>query len=216
MIKFTTRSFDDTHHNLRILCALGVSIFPFFSLSSPPAAPAAAPAAAEQPAWNPVFKTFDGRELRPATNSQATVLVFLLKDCPIANSFIPELNRLDEEFRPRGVSLLLIHADSQVTPDEARAHATEYQIKLPVTLDPNHHWVKTAAATTSPEAVVFSKTGQIVYRGRINDQYVGLGKRRAVVTSHDLKSALEAILANQPIPQPKTEPIGCPIPILSK
>jgi hypothetical protein len=67
-----------------------------------------------------------------------------------------------------------------------------------------HQWVKKAGATRSPETVVFSPKGQIVYRGRISDQYVGLGKRRANVTSHDLRDALEALLAGQPVTQSQT------------
>jgi len=52
----------------------------------------------------------------------------------------------------------------------------------------------------------------LVYRGRIDDQFAGLGKRRTVVTSHDLRDALEATLVGKPVPQPRTEAVGCPIP----
>jgi redoxin len=164
--------------------------------------------------WPPTFVDLDGHELRPAENTEtkAIALVFVLRDCPISNSYMPELNRLHDEFATRGVQMLLVQADSETTAPEAREHAKQYEIKSGVILDPRHEWVKQAGAATSPEAVVFSTAGQIVYRGRIDDQYVGLGKRRAVVTSHDLREALEAIVTGQPVPQPRTEAIGCPIP----
>jgi hypothetical protein len=186
----------------------------FLGCSRPAAIQSGSTSSAPSASWDPVFSTLAHGEFRPAADSKALALIFILPDCPIANSFLPEINRLHESFFSQGVQFLLVHADSDVSADKAKNHAREYQIQPPVILDPAHDWVKKAGATISPEAVVFSPQGQIVYRGRINDQYIALGKRRGAVTSHDLRDALTAILANQPIPQPKTEPIGCPIPSL--
>ena len=138
--------------------------------------------------------------------------MFVLRDCPIANSYLPELNRLHQEFVDRGVVLLLVHTDPQVTEAEAREHARAYQIQPRVVLDPQQIWVKRSGANISPEAVVYSTTGQIVYCGRIDAQYAGVGRRRAVVTSHDLRDALQAIITDQPVPVARTGAIGCPIP----
>lgn len=160
-----------------------------------------------------VFTDLDGKELRPLDDpsTKAIALVFILRDCPIANSYLPELNRLHQAFADRGVCLLLVHADPQVTPAQAREHAEAYQIQPRVVLDSEQRWLKQTEATISPEAVVISTAGQIVYRGRIDDQYAGVGKRRAVVTSHDLRDALEAVLADQPVRVGRTEAVGCPI-----
>jgi hypothetical protein len=147
---------------------------------------------------------------------KAVALVFILRDCPICNSYIPELNRLHQAFANRGVMLRLVHADPQTTEAESREHAREYQIEPRVILDPQHAKVKWAGATIAPEAAVFSPAGDLLYRGRIDDQYAGLGKRRAQVTSHDLREALEAILVSERVPNPRTEAVGCPIPELMK
>ena len=140
--------------------------------------------------------------------------MFILPDCPICNSYVPELNRLHDAFANRGVTMALVHADPDVTLERAKSHAQEYEIRLPVALDPDHTWVDRAGATTAPEAAIFSTTGEILYRGRIDDQYAGLGKRRTQVTSHDLRDTLEAILAGKPVPQQRTEAVGCLIPEL--
>jgi hypothetical protein len=164
--------------------------------------------------FDPVFHDLSDHQLFPASHPdfKALALIFILPDCPIANSFLPEINRLHQQFSKQGVALMVVHADAEITSDKARQHAHEYQIQPPVILDPKHERVEKAGATVSPEAVVFSKEGEIVYRGRINDQYVGLGKRRGAITTHDLKDALEAIVAGKPVPQSSTEAIGCPIP----
>ena len=168
--------------------------------------------------WQVTLRDIEGRELRPLDNAEckALTLVFILPDCPIGNSYIPELHRLHKEFSQRGVSMILVHADAETSAERAREHAREYMLQIPVVLDPRHQWVKKAGATVAPEAAVFSRTGELLYRGRIDNQYAGLGKRRAVVTEHDLKSAVEAILAGQPVAQPRTEAVGCLIPELPR
>jgi AhpC/TSA family len=156
----------------------------------------------------------NGQEFRPFNESgvRAVVLVFVLQDCPIANSYMPQLNRLHEQFEPRGVQMIVVESDPQITLEQARKHAEDFHIGLPVVIDSEHRWVRMAGATRTPEAVVFSPGGDILYRGRIDDQYVGFGKRRMQVTTHDLQDALEAILADRPVQNASAEAIGCYIP----
>jgi thiol-disulfide isomerase/thioredoxin len=180
-------------------CSRPAAIFP------PQAPPRTAASSTGESRWDPVLVDIDGRELRPAHDTRAIALVFILPDCPICNSYLPELNRLHETFANRDVTLALIHADPDIAPERAREHANEYQIQWPIVLDPRHEWVKRAGATIAPEAAVFSRTGDLLYRGRIDNQYAGLGKRRASVTSHDLSDALEATLAGRQAPEPRTK-----------
>ena len=130
------------------------------------------------------------------------MLIFILPDCPIGNSYMPELNRLHDGFTSRGVPMLLVHADRTTSGEQARTHTQEYHVKMPVILDRQHHWVKKTGVTIAPEVAVFSPLGELLYRGRINNQYAKLGQRRAVVTEHDLRDCLDAILAGQPSKNP--------------
>jgi hypothetical protein len=165
----------------------------------------------------PALTDIHGIEQRPFQGSDAiaNVLVFMLQDCPIANSYVPTLNQLVDEYGPRGMRLLMVHVDPQLTIDEARKHAEEYQVKAPVVVDRTHAWVNFAGASRSPEVAVFSPAGEVLYTGRIDDKYAGLGKRRTHVSAHDLRDALDAILTGRPVPQPKTEAVGCFIPQLA-
>jgi AhpC/TSA family len=183
-----------------------------------PTGSAPAPAAVSHDRENWTLVDIRGQEFRPFDESdvKAVVLVFVLQDCPIANSYMPELNRLHDSFASRGVQLIVVESDPQITLESARKHADEYQIRLPVVVDADHRWVKFAMAKRTPEAVVFSPRGEILYRGRIDDQYVGFGKRRMEVTTHDLNDALEAVLNDRPVPNPVTEAIGCYIPDLTR
>jgi hypothetical protein len=135
-----------------------------------------------------------------------------MQDCPIANGYMPELNRLHEEFAPRGVQFYLVHTDPEVTAEAARAHAKEYEIAFPVLLDAVHRFVRHAGATRTPEAALFSADGQLQYRGRIDDRYADYGKRRAEPSTRDLKTVLEQLLSGQTITTPRTSVVGCHIP----
>jgi len=143
---------------------------------------------------------------------RAVVFVFLVTDCPISNSYMPELNRLHADYGSRGVRLFLIQADPQLSIDDAREHARQYQLQPPVVLDKRHVWVRKVGATVTPQAAVLSPADILLYIGRIDNRYVGFGKRREQVTSHDLRDALDAILTGGSVSQPRTQAVGCDIP----
>jgi hypothetical protein len=66
-----------------------------------------------------------------------------------------------------------------------------------------------ARASVTPEAVLIDSKGEIRYRGRIDNRYVDFGKPRRVVTTFDLRDALEAVLAGKSVAHPETTAVGC-------
>ena len=79
-------------------------------------------------------------------------------------------------------------------------------------LDPRHQLVAATGVTTTPEVAVVTADGRIVYRGRIDDLYADLGKKRRAPGRRDLREALSAVLAGRPVKVPRTEAVGCSIP----
>ncbi len=169
-------------------------------------------------AESPKVADVEGKFHEPlkADARKATVVIFTLPDCPIANSFAPEINRLVADYSAKGVGVYLAHVDHALTAVDARKHATDYGFRCPVLLDTQHALVKTLGATRTPQAFLLDAKGQTVYRGRINNLYADYGQRRQSVTQHDLRDALEAVLAGKPVAQPVTEAIGCHIQTLSE
>ncbi|MGE0756873.1 MAG: redoxin domain-containing protein [Pirellulaceae bacterium] len=145
-------------------------------------------------------------------DSQATVLFFLLQDCPISNAYAPEINRIATEYSTRRVTTFIVYVDPELSAEEARRHATEFGYRAPVLRDAEHKLVRHAGVTTAPEVAVFGTRGTRVYRGRIDDWYTDLGKRRIQPSVRDLRDALDAMLAGRPVREPMTRAIGCPIP----
>jgi hypothetical protein len=141
--------------------------------------------------------------------AKATVAVFLRSDCPISNRYAPELRRLHDEFAPQGVRFLMVYVDPRETVEEIRSHREEYDDPGEAVRDPTHALVKLTGASVTPEAVVFDQQLQRIYRGRIDDQFVELGKSRATATRHDLEEAIRATLAGETVAEAETDAVGC-------
>jgi len=156
-----------------------------------------------------VFPDLNGIPRHPLDPGEkaASVLLFYSQDCPISNGYAPEINRLCAS--NSNFAFYIVQVDADLTPDAARKHARDYDLRAPILLDPKHRLVKLAKATVTPEAVVLDKNGLTLYRGRIDDLYATLGKKRATATQHDLRDALDAITARMPVKKKETKPIGC-------
>jgi hypothetical protein len=139
----------------------------------------------------------------------ASVLIFFGQECPISNAYVPEINRLYATFT--NFAFYVVQVDPELTTTAARRHAESYDLHPPVILDPTHELVHLAGASVTPEAVVFGKASQVIYRGRIDDLFPTLGKKRSSPTQRDLANALAALSEGRAIRMSETRAIGCVI-----
>ena len=155
-----------------------------------------------------------GVEHRPLqVKGAAHVLLFVTVDCPISNNYAPEIRRLVADYGSKGVRFFLVHVDPDVDVTQALAHAEDYDLPRPVLLDPEHRLVAATGAEVTPEAVVVTPSQPVAYRGRIDDWYADLGrKRQSGPGRRDLRAALDAVLEGRPLPVTRTEAVGCYIP----
>lgn len=141
--------------------------------------------------------------------ARATVLLFIAHDCPISNRYAAEINRIYAAYAPRKIAFYTVYTDADLTVVRARQHAKEFGYHCPALLDPKHLLVKKVGATVTPQAIVLSPSGKVLYRGRIDDTYVDFGKSRLKPKKRDLRDALGAIVSGRPVPNPVTKTIGC-------
>ncbi len=157
----------------------------------------------------------NGIDHGPLVNSKnrANVVYFIMTDCPIANRMAPEINRICDEYAAQDVGCFLAYVDPGLTNEAIREHIKDYSHDCcPAINDAKQVLVAKGGATVTPEAAVFSPRGEVLYRGRINDLYVALGKPRREARVHDLRNALDEVLAGKPVTNPETRAIGCYIP----
>jgi ribosomal protein L35AE/L33A len=148
--------------------------------------------------------------LQAPAGTKAIVFLFTSTDCPISNRYAPEVRRIAETFAAKGVVVRLVYANPSEDTGAIREHmrAFSYAGAADALRDPDHALVKYVGARVTPEAAVYAG-GRIVYRGRIDDRYVELGVERPQATRHDLADAIAAVVAGQPVVQPKTQAVGC-------
>jgi peroxiredoxin len=153
----------------------------------------------------------DGRpaEFRTAIPGQYQVVVFLLADCPACQSYTKTLNELSRTYGKKGISFCGIFPGHYQSREEMQEFRRIYKIGFPLYADPENSLVRKLRATTAPQVFVLDPSGNTVYSGRIDDWMYAVGKKRAVITRHDLRSALEAVTAGRKPDPSQTVPIGC-------
>lgn len=159
----------------------------------------------------PLLYDLDGHAVDPfvRTDRAATVFFFLRTDCPIANSYAPEIRRFYLKFAPRRVAFWLVYLDPAQASREILEHIKDYQLPGDPLRDAKLRFAGRCGAQVTPEAALFAADGRLTYVGRIDDRYVAFGKRKRAFSSHDLEDALEATLAGKHPAPPKGPAIGC-------
>jgi hypothetical protein len=156
----------------------------------------------------------DGKPCDPlaANGSAATVLIFVSDDCPMANRYIPEIQRLQEAYASHGARFWMVHADPGESAPAIREHDRKFDLTIPALRDPRHDLVKQSRVEVTPAAALFAPGGTLVYHGRIDDRVTELGQERPSPAHRDLAAALGALLAGRAAPVAATQAVGCFIP----
>jgi hypothetical protein len=142
------------------------------------------------------------------------VLVFTTTDCPISNRYAPEVQRLAGKFGDRA-KFVLVYPVPGDSPDLIRAHHKKFGYAIEYVRDAGQQLVKQTGVTVTPEVAVMRGT-TLLYRGRIDDRYVELGRERPTPTRRDLEDALNAIVDGKAVATRETRAVGCIIADLVK
>lgn len=167
-------------------------------------------AAAAEPALE--LPAIDGQKHTPLVtgDKNASVLFFVSPFCSTTKSFMKEINAIAADYAGK-MAVYLVHSDPEITQEVAMEHTVISEVKATVLLDREQTLAKQVQARITPEAVVIGTDGKVLYKGRINDLYLGPTKRQRAATTKDLRDALDALLAGKPVPEPQQEAQGCKI-----
>jgi hypothetical protein len=105
-----------------------------------------------------------------------------------------------------------VPADS---PDMIRAHHKKFGYSIEFLRDAGQQLVRQTGVTVTPEVAVM-RGASVLYRGRIDDRYVELGRDRPSPTTRDLENALEDLRAGKRVAVRETRAVGCIISDLVK
>jgi peroxiredoxin len=146
-------------------------------------------------------------------NHKAILLFFVTIDCPVGNSYVPEMNRIHDTYAPLGVAVYGVQADPGVAEPAVVKYAREYRYGFPLLLDPDQVLVRLANATVTPQAAILYPDGKAVYLGRIDNRVVDFGKNRPQATQSDVRFILDSVLAGKTMAYTTTKSVGCAIPV---
>lgn len=149
-------------------------------------------------------------EAKNIEKDSITVYVFLAEECIIGQYYTPLLRQLAGDYARHRITFVGLFPNFNSKPKKMAAFKKKYKIPFELKTDYFKTKTKKFGATVTPEVVVFNETKEaIIYKGRIDDAYARIGKRKRRATTSELKDVLNAIANDQPLPFEKTEAIGC-------
>ena len=146
-------------------------------------------------------------------HAPALLVMFICNHCPYVQHVRPELAHLGRDYRERGVGIVAISSnDIERYPDDSPERMKEEKeasgYTFPYLFDQTQEVARAYGAACTPDFFLFDASGKLVYRGQLDDSRPGNGKP---VTGRDLRAALDAVLAGEPVPAEQQPSIGCSI-----
>ncbi len=155
----------------------------------------------------------DGKTYSLASfSSKILVVVFTCNHCPYVVAWEDRLIAIQREYGPRGVGLVGINANEtknypEDSFDKMVIRAREKGFNFPYLRDEDQSTARAYDAACTPEIFVFDAERKLRYHGRVDDNY----QDPKGVTSHDLRNALDDLLAKREVRTPLTHAMGCSI-----
>lgn len=133
--------------------------------------------------------------------------------CPYVRHVREGLLLVIKEYQKKGVAIVGINSnDAKAYPDDAPDKMLEDALKFgysfPYLYDKTQEVAKAYHAACTPDFFLFDKDKKLFYRGQMDDSRPGNG---VPVTGKDLRFALDALLAGQPLFSAQKPSLGCNI-----
>lgn len=173
------------------------------------------------PAPNFELPGIDGaiHSLSDYSSSPILVIVFTCNHCPIAQMYERRIAQLAVDYKDRGVSVVAIEpndpkaisideldsSDISDSLEEMKIRAQYKHLTYPYLYDGETQSVTNAyGPQATPHAFVFDHDRHLRYEGRIDNSY-----RSELVKTHEVRDAIDALLANREIAVKHTGVFGC-------
>jgi peroxiredoxin len=157
----------------------------------------------------------DGRlvGLNDFKDQPALLVIFMCNHCPFVKHVADGLAQLARDYMPRGVAIVGINSNDaaahpQDSPEQMIHEAELRGYSFPYLYDETQEVAKAYGAACTPDFFLYDKSRKLIYRGQLDASRPGNG---VPVTGGDLRAALDALLANKPLPEKQIASIGCNI-----
>lgn len=144
---------------------------------------------------------------------KALLVMFICQHCPFVKHVQQELAHLGQDYQNSDLGIVAISANDVETypadaPDHLKQMAIDLGFSFPFCYDASQTVAKAYTAACTPDFFLFDADRHLVYRGQLDESRPSNGKP---VTGQDLRAAIAATVAGEPVPSEQKPSIGCNI-----
>jgi peroxiredoxin len=145
-------------------------------------------------------------------NTNGLLVMFICQHCPYVKHVQSELTKLGRDYLNKLDIVAISSNDAENYPDDAppglKSMAQTLKFTFPFLYDESQNVAKAYQAACTPDFFLFDGKHKLVYRGQLDDSRPG---NNQPVTGKDLRSAIDALLNNQPVNEDQKTSVGCNI-----
>ena len=146
-------------------------------------------------------------------DKKALLVMFICHHCPYVVHVKDELARIGVDYGGRSVGIVAISANDAEThpadsPDGLREMAQQTGFRFPLCYDETQEVAQAYTAACTPDLFLFDEKRKLVYRGQLDGSRP---KNDVPITGHDLRAALDAVLAGKAVSADQKPSMGCNI-----
>lgn len=146
-------------------------------------------------------------------NAPALLVAFICNHCPYVKHVRHGLAALAREYAEKGVAVVGISANDVLAypahnPANMAREKADAGYVFPYLFDDSQQVAQAHRAACTPDFYVFDGARKLVYGGQLDDSRPG---NTIPVTGKDLRAALDAVLAGEPVSDEQKPSIGCNI-----
>lgn len=154
-------------------------------------------------------KSIRGTSLYIDLKREPAVYVFISPECPLCQNYTKTLNEFYDKYASNSVAIVGIIPGKIYSSKQVADFSRLYKVKFPVYTDETMKLTSYFKATITPEAFFYVPNKGLIYSGRIDNWAYAPGRKRTVITEHDLRNTLDAYVAGKAVPVTQTKAVGC-------
>ncbi len=146
-------------------------------------------------------------------DAKGLLVIFMCNHCPFVIHLADQLAQFAQDYHDAGLAIVAISSNDvsnhpQDSPEQMVHEAEQRGYIFPYLYDEEQEVAKAYHAACTPDFFLFDGNHQLVYRGQFDSSRPDSG---IPVSGEDLRQAVDAMLAGQPVSEDQQPSLGCNI-----
>lgn len=161
----------------------------------------------------PDVVTGDTVSLSDYRDKTGVLVMFICNHCPYVKHVRKELAAIGRDYADSPIGIVAICSNDPAvspgdSPERMRDEAKTQGYVFPYLFDETQEVAAAYTAMCTPDFFLFDRDRRLVYRGRMDESRPDSG---VPVTGEELRAALEAVIAGEPVAEEQYPSMGCSI-----